>query len=161
MNLRWNKTQEARVKQVLLNPPKNLLMGCNCFFIPLSKKVGAKLYPDKTVRDISYDLQRRIPKITNLIAPKVGSKFSLSVIAPVEDIFCAEWPFEKKRIWGYVTERAELVQRVPKAIIEEICLEIQNKTEFETYDICTRNIGIIGNYYCLIDYDPVSLCDEF
>lgn len=157
MNLKWDDKKRDLVISKLVHGDKNIDAGSACMFVPLSKRTGVKLYNCPKTRDFAFYAQKNLPKISSLIAPKVGVRFSFYICYHSHK---NEWSVYQNKFWGYTTERANLVRYIPEKILCEIEKELKLCTPYDSWDLHYRNIGYIGNYYVVLDYDPLTLLGE-
>lgn len=121
--------------------------GTECFFVPIDKKWGVKVYSSRGNRDHAYLVQQKLSK--HKLAPPVGAKFSLG-----DDKHCYITRIVQVVINDPKIEDWELfddMQRLHLPGIEYLEEKIENLTGNLPDDLHAGNIGILDGEYVVID----------
>jgi len=118
--------------------------GCVCTFVPLSNKVGVKLYRYKQSRDLAVKMQKKAAK--HKLAPKVGRTLQLS----------DKYKYKK---FGYLTEIVKVKHNLIGVHWDkiEVLDDALQEIGINHGDLCGSNVGFIGNRMVAIDFDKNSL----
>lgn len=155
-SLCWTDKTENWLKREFFNPFNCVDYGCSCIFLPISKKIGSKLYLEKGNRDLAHKRQSTAEEYC--IAPRTGEKFCVNTVCisiepgckiPILDNAC------KKTFYGYLTEIAEPVYKYNKYEMNEL-ISILEKLDLGTDDLRMCNLGRICGQLVLIDFDFYS-----
>jgi len=129
--------------------------GIHCVFIPLTKRIGVKVYREKY--QVCGALKNQIRAFRHGIAPEYGKMFQIKVDKPIN-----EWDIGPTTLYCHFTEIAQTLQ-------EEVALDENNfPTGIEHAELCAKlkeinlywvaedlhrfNIGRIGNRMVCIDF---------
>lgn len=127
--------------------------GSACFFYPLSKKIGIKLYFKPNTRDFAYDTQLEL--FQHGIAPRIYQKMDV----------------DKKfgHRFGYLTEIVEITTGHDKAIYftdnDEYYRQLgilhkkMRDLHKSTSDTTVNNVGVKNGYFVCVDSGPESVRD--
>lgn len=124
--------------------------GSCCLFIPLSETEGVKFYHSEEMRDGAAKLQGRAYALG--FAPEVGAFCEMPVLESWT--FPRHWPNDTSKVYGYVTEIAELrsLDREEFDYLQTIMME----NGFRVRDIDYQfNVGIVNGMPVCIDFDPI------
>lgn len=119
----------------------HLYSGMESGFIPISKRVGIKLFCKKIDRDDSFNVQQKALRYG--IAPKVGQKLCLHLPCAYKALI------HKSKLHGYVTERAD---KVGKTKVTKDFLKKIRDAKISTWDMHSLNVGKIGKRTVCVDF---------
>jgi len=151
MNYNWTKSKERILLSKLLTSQK-FNHGVTCFFVPLTKVIGAKLFEHSKERNQALTLQKKAAK--HGLAPKAGEKFSFSWRVFPWDLFEDEPQVIK--IYGYLTQIAETPITLSPKEEEELEKRLRD-IGISAFDLHEDNIGKIGKNILCIDFDHESV----
>lgn len=139
-------TQELIAEKVSIR--KGSKSGDRCEFIPITDKIGAKLYTSEELRDNCYDWQNEAFSVG--LGPETFGKFEIALDNPVYDMDGDEYHYQ----YGYLTEIAQLVEYYKIKSVQ-----LNNLTDglkdigFNFTDNHSGNMGLIGGKLVCIDFD--------
>lgn len=148
-----------KLEQAIEKNFNKIYSGAGCVFVPITKTIGAKLYPTLRERDFAYRNQNRALKLK--IAPKTYGTFKLPRPSNWDileyEIYC-EKPF-KKTVYGYLTEIVKVSNIVNWNDPARLELEetVSEKLGFRTGDLIGANLGWKKNKLIMIDFDSFSI----
>lgn len=156
LDLKWNDKNKEILKKRFFDQKDDVKVGAGCLFIPLTKKVGAKLFFDKRNRDISHKRQKKIENFN--LAPKTGDCFSFHSLV-VEDISGVFGNAGKRQFYGYLTEVANVVDSLSLSEKSNLRESLEH-LDIEYRDLRPCNVGMIGKKLVLIDFDYNSMFEK-
>jgi hypothetical protein len=121
--------------------------GTECFFVPIDKKWGVKVYKSRSNRNHAYLVQKKLSK--HKLAPPVGAKFSLGY-----DKHCYITRIAQVVIHDAQTTDYQLYDEIETLHlpgIEYLEEKIENLTGTPPEDLHAGNIGILDGEYVVID----------
>lgn len=180
LSLKTTKQLVSLIKKKLSHNA-NFPHGASCMFIPISKRMGIKIYGERYERDHAYSVQKDLARKN--FAPNIGRRFSFSISTnnpfikynmpnldffdytisdryetqtnPIYNYDNAEWVVNNIKLYCYVTEIADIIDFCNEDEFEEKYFDfIYDKLISYGYlenDIHSGNIGFKNNKPILID----------
>jgi len=152
--LRWSEQTKTWLMRRIFDNGNDVKNGVSCVFVPLTKKVGAKLYFDVNNRNFSHRNQTHAQSYG--IGPRTGDRFEMNFLCMSQQ---SDYRYVrdavKSKVYGYLTEIAEPVERVSRSEKKIICEKLKS-IGLQTYDLGTRNLGKINGKLIVIDFDMAT-----
>lgn len=127
--------------------------GHCCLFVQLSNSEGVKFYHTKKIRDQAANAQR---KASNLkLGPRVGEFCEMPALQSWH--WPHRWPLETTKVYGYITQVAEI-----RVLTVEEFDYLQTALIYNSFDVAdidyAFNVGVIDGMPVCIDFDPFPVC---
>ena len=144
--LKWNENKRLQLIETI-KKKKRASAGVSCSFLPLSAKIGAKIYQTRQMRDATHKKQSYAAEYG--LAPLAGDWFSLECIS------IRSTNVSYRTVYGYLTQIAVIPRNL--SCDDEIWLERQLRNiGISAYDLCPYNVGYLGKRLVCIDFDSCS-----
>jgi len=168
MRFPTEKTAKQKLWKLLQSLPK-VASGAECFFVPLSETVGAKVYDSKRGRDFAFTMQKAFATID--MGPKVASyRFSFQLNDETFENINNHIGISNNKLYAYITEIVEVKHRVGRRIpLHWHCKTMRRDCHIEwqledigldycdiLVDLHDENIGFKNGKYIMIDFGECS-----
>ena len=153
-SLKWSDRTKEWISKRVFDSSDDVQYGSSCIFVPLTKKIGAKIYFDGSNRNFSHSNQ--IHAHSNGMGSRVGDKFEMNFLCISEqndERYVRE--AYKRKVYGYLTEIAEHVETISRSDKMDICKKLKS-IGLKSHDLDARNLGRINGKLIVIDFDMLT-----
>jgi len=141
-SLKWSDRTKEWISKRVFDSSDDVQYGSSCIFVPLTKKIGAKIYFDGSNRNFSHSNQIH--------------KFEMNFLCISEqndERYVRE--AYKRKVYGYLTEIAEHVETISRSDKMDICKKLKS-IGLKSHDLDARNLGRINGKLIVIDFDMLT-----
>ena len=152
--LQWDDKKNRQLMETIRVKSKRKMVsfGVSCVYFLLNKKVGAKLYKSKKVRDCAYNKQ--LYAAEHNLAPAVGDCFSLDCFW-IEHVPCCCPEIKYRKIHGYITQNVKIDSKKEHSEYSKLKYKL-SEIGLLNEDLLNDNVGIVDGKLVCIDFDSCS-----